>query len=39
MNAPEPRYTKRSYYESNESVPLIIDGREIARIPAKELLP
>jgi Uma2 family endonuclease len=34
-----PAYRQRHDYAVGESVPLVLDGREIARIPVSELLP
>ena len=34
-----PSYDARKTYQGNELVPLVIEGREIANIPACELLP
>jgi Uma2 family endonuclease len=34
-----PAYAQRLDYGTEESVPLVIEGREIARIPVKDLLP
>jgi hypothetical protein len=34
-----PTYRQRHTYRRDDAVPLVIDGEEIARIPARELLP
>lgn len=34
-----PRYRRRRDYGANESVPLVLDSREVGRIPVRELLP
>jgi Uma2 family endonuclease len=34
-----PAYANRQDYSANEAVPVIIEGREIARIPVRDLLP
>ncbi len=34
-----PAYRKQSDYSAEQVVPIILDGREIARIPVRELLP
>ncbi len=34
-----PSYHGRTDYGAGESVPLVLDGREVARIPVRELLP
>lgn len=36
---PSPHYQRRQDFNENESIPLILDGREVARIPVHELLP
>ena len=36
---PNPGYRRRNDYDPNDVVPLVIDGREIARIKVNELLP
>jgi len=38
-NAEEPDYQQRHDYRAADSVPLIIEGREIGRVPVGELLP
>jgi Uma2 family endonuclease len=35
----EPRYAKAEAFEPGQDVPLVLDGREVARIPARDLLP
>ncbi len=35
----QPAYRGRATYRDEEFVPLVLDGTEIARIPAKDLLP
>jgi hypothetical protein len=37
--APEPTYRSRCDYAQTDLVPLVLDGREVARIPVGELLP
>jgi Uma2 family endonuclease len=34
-----PRYRKQHIYGINDKVPLVIDGKEVARIPVRDLLP
>jgi Uma2 family endonuclease len=34
-----PDYRKRQDYQIKDSVPLIIEGKEIAQVPVRELLP
>ena len=34
-----PAYRQRRDYGLDESVPLILEGREIAQIPVREMLP
>lgn len=34
-----PCYRQQAVYQADEAVPFVIDGREVARIPARELLP
>lgn len=36
---PNPQYKQRRVYKGGESIPLVIDGREIAQIPVRDLLP
>ncbi len=36
---PDPRYTESRTFSASESVPLVLDGREIAPIPVADLLP
>jgi Uma2 family endonuclease len=33
------RYRQRQDYEASEEVPLVIDGKEVGRIPVRDLLP
>jgi hypothetical protein len=35
----KPRYTKRRDYAQVDTIPLVLDGQEIARIPVGEMLP
>jgi Uma2 family endonuclease len=37
--AAEPTYTQHADYLTGDSVPLVLDGREVARIPVADLLP
>jgi Uma2 family endonuclease len=34
-----PRYRKRKIFGGNDEVPVVLDGREVGRIPVRELLP
>jgi Uma2 family endonuclease len=36
---PEPCYRQHRDYRSDEEVTLVLDGREVARIPVRDLLP
>jgi hypothetical protein len=36
---PQPSYRNRRDYVEADEVPLVLDGREIARIPVRDLLP
>ena len=36
---PEPRYRLQQHVGPADSVPLVLDGKEIDRIPVKDLLP
>ncbi len=38
-SAGEAKYRRRQTYQASASVPLILDGREVARIPVRDLLP
>ena len=38
-NGKTPRYARRRDYGEDDSVPLVIGGKEIGRIPVKDLLP
>jgi Uma2 family endonuclease len=35
----EPRYRQRQDYGPDDSIPLVLDGKEIDRIPVRDLLP
>lgn len=35
----EPHYRQRTDYDVNDAVPLVLEGREIAKIPVRDLLP
>jgi hypothetical protein len=35
----KPRYLKQQEYGASDSVPLVIQGKEIDRIPVRDLLP
>jgi Uma2 family endonuclease len=37
--ANKPKYRQRRDYGANEEVPLVIDGKEVGRIPVRDLLP
>lgn len=37
--APQPSYRTRRDYGETAAVPLVLEGREIARIPVRDLLP
>jgi hypothetical protein len=37
--AEEPHYRDRRDYGPNDAVPLVLDGKELDRIPVRDLLP